>query len=439
MKSFVPMLIASLLVSTMAVADPTDLIGYWEGTTTRSGETLNFRLQLAEKDGQVAGTIGVPNNTRLGIPFDTIEMKRNTVLLAVSKGGLRGSLKGKVKNDTLKGTWTWTNADFETSFTATRVEDPRPFTEEEVSFTNEQDGTQLFGTVRTPKTPGPHPGIVLMHGSGDPERWWIQNYAELFAEHGVASLVFDKRGCGKSGGDWYQVGFEPLAWDGIAGVHLLQSRDGVDASRVGMWGISQAGWLMPLAASKSDDIAYILTTSGPAVSVEEEGYYDYLVRLRDAGYSAEVEAEARRILEMDFQVTVTGEGHAEMIVEAMKARKTEWWRSMTYFVEPMGTDFRGFYKLICEYKPVPIIESIDIPILWTYGEADKSVEPSISVGILNGIIEEHDKDFTIATFPEANHGIRIPAESVFPLESFAPGYVDTLLEWLDVNVLKDRS
>jgi len=91
----------------------------------------------------------------------------------------------------------------------------------------------------------------------------LGGHADFFARKGMVALLFDNRGSGKSTGDWKKSGYDELAQDGIAGIHLLQQRTDVDPKRVGFWGISQAGWVMPSAAAKSADIAFILTTSGP--------------------------------------------------------------------------------------------------------------------------------------------------------------------------------
>lgn len=289
----------------------------------------------------------------------------------------------------------------------------------------------------TPKTPGPHPGIVLIHGSGDNERWWRFGHADFFARQGLTVLGFDKRGNGGSTGNWRLVGFEPLARDGLAGLRLLQSRPDVDPENVGFWGISQAGWIMPLAASIApEDVAFIVTTSGAAVNVEEEGKYDYLVRLRDAGYTGDALATAERILDLDHDVTMTGEGY-DVLRELVKTASREpWWKTFEFQLVPAGA--RRFPKLIGGFDPRPILEKIETPILWLYGLEDKSVEPSRSIAILNEIMAAKPKPWTIKTFPDADHGLRVPADAnaPFPLPNYAPGHWETIEAWLKEHVLR---
>ena len=78
------------------------------------------------------------------------------------------------------------------------------YREEFVSFRN--GPVTLSGTLLLPESRGPHPAIVLAHGSGAQDRnGYLANIrfmADHLARHGIAVLTFDKRGSGRSTGDW---------------------------------------------------------------------------------------------------------------------------------------------------------------------------------------------------------------------------------------------
>ena len=103
--------------------------------------------------------------------------------------------------------------------------------------------------------------------------------AEQFARDGIAALVYDKRGAGKSGGEYEsnqnvsEKNIALLADD--AGPHceaypLIPSLKG---KPVGFAGISQAGWIAPLAAERSDQAKFLLLWSGPVCKVSEEDIF----------------------------------------------------------------------------------------------------------------------------------------------------------------------
>ena len=110
--------------------------------------------------------------------------------------------------------------------------------------------------------PAPYPSVVFVHGSGTPPRQQFNFWADQFTRLGFAVLVFDKRGSGSSAGDWREADFTDLARDVLACVDVLKARSDVDPKQIGLFGQSQGGWVAPLAASLSPDIAWLALVSG---------------------------------------------------------------------------------------------------------------------------------------------------------------------------------
>src|SRR5262249_35756791 len=136
-----------------------------------------------------------------------------------------------------------------------------------VQFSN--GDVRLEGTLISPATSEKHPAIILVHGSGAENREYILPWARFLIRHGVAVLGYDKRGVGGSTGDWNTASFDDLAGDAVAAVAYLKTRSDVDSAAIGVLGVSQAGWIMPIAAVRSPTIAFLISVSGAAVSPEE--------------------------------------------------------------------------------------------------------------------------------------------------------------------------
>ena len=68
---------------------------------------------------------------------------------------------------------------------------------EEIEFVSH--GVTLSGSIVFPAG-DIHAAVVLVHGSGKQSR--DPRLAERFANAGIAALVYDKRGAGKSGGEY---------------------------------------------------------------------------------------------------------------------------------------------------------------------------------------------------------------------------------------------
>ena len=151
------------------------------------------------------------------------------------------------------------------------AQDPRT---EEIEFVSH--GAKLSGSIVFPSG-DIHAAVVFIHGSGKQAR--NPNLAALFAREGIAALVYDKRGVGKSGGEYesnHNVGEQNLALladDAAAALRSLAAHPALKGKPVGFAGISQAGWIAPLAAQRTDQAKFLLMWSGPVCKVSEEDIY----------------------------------------------------------------------------------------------------------------------------------------------------------------------
>jgi predicted acyl esterase len=139
--------------------------------------------------------------------------------------------------------------------------------------------------VLIPVRAGKHPAAVLVPGAGANDRYALYMIAELFAEHGIATLACDKRGIGKSEGDWRLASFEQQAQDVAAGVRFLQQRTEIDATRVGVFGLSEGAWVAPITAAQNPRLAFLILAALPAMSRRDSVLIGNVERLRREGTS----------------------------------------------------------------------------------------------------------------------------------------------------------
>jgi uncharacterized protein len=107
------------------------------------------------------------------------------------------------------------------------------------------------GLYENPNTGSRHPAIILVHASGAEDREYLLSFARFLIRRGMSVLGYDKRGVGGSTGDWKTASFEDLSGDVVAAFQCLQSRSDIDHAAIGLLGWSQAGWIVPLAATRA--------------------------------------------------------------------------------------------------------------------------------------------------------------------------------------------
>ncbi|WP_340681562.1 alpha/beta hydrolase [Amycolatopsis coloradensis] len=259
----------------------------------------------------------------------------------------------------------------------------------EVSFTSH--GVTLRGTVVAPEGGGPAPGIVMVHGSGEHDRDDYRAEAESFAKAGIATLIYDKRTEGYS---LFERDYSVLADDALAAVQALRSRPGVDPARVGVWGLSEGGWVAPLAASKSKDVAFVVTVGANGVSPDRQQSWAFETYLRRGG--------------------VTGS-----MVDMVSSTNMRTLAGAGVFPE-------------AGYDPVPVLEKVRQPVLGLWGELDRLTPPGEAVRIFRETLDRAgNRQYTLKVFPQAQHGLRRTTDGFDKLDGFAPGYLDLVSDWVN--------
>ncbi|MEU6998568.1 prolyl oligopeptidase family serine peptidase [Nonomuraea sp. NPDC046570] len=251
------------------------------------------------------------------------------------------------------------------------------FREEQVSL--EAERQRLEGTVRIPTAPGPHPAMVFVSGSGNGSRTEFTPQAEWLARAGVVTLAFDKRTVGY---DFRDRDFGLLADDALRMVRYLRALPEVDPARTGLWGVSEGGWVVPIAAAKSAEVAFTILVSSPNVSP-----------LRQVAWALN-----EQLLRLRAPI-----GARDLLTRAMGG---------------IGFDF-------LRYDAMPALRQVRQPVLALYGTTDPSIPFVESTKALTKALAEAGNDaYTIRFLDRADHAMRINGGP------FAPGYLETMGNWI---------
>ena len=234
------------------------------------------------------------------------------------------------------------------------------------------DGIRLAGTLSLPRwRSAPHPAVVIVHGSGRSVRSDMLTDVRRFIGKGFAVYTYDKRGVGESGGVFAEPSSQnsgvlrELAHHARAVYDAVCQRPEIDSTRVGFFGVSQAGWIIPLTTTlptSSPSPKFAILLSGPAISTGIEERYSALTL---DGRNPEAMSQMPRI-------------RAE--VDA--------------YTGPAG------------YEPRSVLQRFRTPSLWILGERDLSVPTWATVRVLRELTDQFQLPITVVTYPDVGHDLR---------------------------------
>jgi dipeptidyl aminopeptidase/acylaminoacyl peptidase len=312
---------------------------------------------------------------------------------------------------------------------------PLLYKQEEVRF--QSGGITLVGTLRLPLTKRKHPAVFLLQGSGDADREAESFYADYFARQGIATLVYDKRGTGSSGGDYRDESFDDFAADALAGVHYLQGREEIDAHHVGLRGRSHGGIVAPLAASLSKDVAFMINVSGAGVPPYQQVTYQAEAQMRRDGFSETEIAEALAYMKLKWQVArAGGEGWDQLQAATQNARSKRWAERVHLPDKP--EDIVPSWKLQMAYDPMLALEKVKCPVLAVFGELDTLTPVAeTTANYRKGLRKAGNKDITIKVFPNADHALLVwpKPDGQVHWPALAAGYLDAMTNWIKQHVV----
>ncbi len=258
---------------------------------------------------------------------------------------------------------------------------------EEIQFNN--GDLRLAGMIFVPEGEGPFPVAVIIHGSGTSRRnsVWYLSVTRHLQDNGIAVLLPDKRGSEKSEGNWVGADFDDLAGDTMAAVEFVRNQAGFEASKVGLVGMSQGGWIAPVVAAGDKDIAFVVSMSGSTVTTDQQLLHE----------------EINNISEFTWP----------FIARLLAPITTKRIRQMDHF------------RPISGFDPIPFWNRVDAPKFFAFGENDPNVpvEESLEVLRTNSISAR------LEVYPDGGHAIRSRETNTVNAD-----FLDDLVEFIHTSI-----
>lgn len=229
----------------------------------------------------------------------------------------------------------------------------------------ESEGVKLAGSIYSPQDA--QAAVVLVHGSDPVPR--MTKLAELLANNGLLVLTYDKRGVGESGGVYVgpQVGTNNisvdnltlLAKDASAAINIIHQH--AQDLPVGLFGASQAGWIIPITALKNPLVEFMVLFSSPTITTLEQLRFQFYTNGREDFWVNHTDQDARE--------------HTENDPDKYQFKATD---------------------------PKVSLNALSIPGIWLFGEKDIQVPVKMCIEQLNAL-KAQGKPFEYVLFPSLGH------------------------------------
>jgi uncharacterized protein len=303
---------------------------------------------------------------------------------------------------------------------------------EDVSFSN--GVIHLAGTLISPATSGKHPAIVLVHASGAEDREYLLPLVHFLIRHGVAILGYDKRGVGGSTGDWKTASFDDLAGDVVAAFDYLRTRQDIDPAQIGLFGWSQAGWVMPLAAIRAKDIAFLISVSGAGVPAAETTVDQTQNEMTARGLPPQGVQQIAGLMKLQYEFARTGQGWDQYAAARAKIAARMGPPPDTFPGTPRDPYWQ-FIRRLYFYDPAPTLRQLKLPVLALFGELDNNILAEKNRSAWESALKAgNNRDYTLRILPRADHlqlEAKVGSNAEMPsLQRFVPAYHKTIEEWL---------
>ena len=292
----------------------------------------------------------------------------------------------------------------------------------------------------------PCPAVMWVSGSGPSSRELrnpeTRRVVNCFLDSGVAYFRVDKPGSGDSRGTVDDEStFVQLARIVVDGVRILRAHPAIDSGRIGLFGSSQAGYIMPIAITRSDGIAFMIGSSCPAENSIEQ--WNYLLEQQllcrrvppeKAGEMAGMFALLRSTPDsVQFARAIGYFDRNPMIVPSLGYDSSFSRKARTWWPRTIDSADES------HFDPMTLVEKIAIPIYMAYGGRDTQIDPFQGMeGYRAACRRGGNQSPRTVLLPESDHNMHVSGGCLDEMASLRnrgvyrvdPEYLRTLRGWV---------
>ncbi|MCG2459573.1 prolyl oligopeptidase family serine peptidase [Flavobacteriaceae bacterium F89] len=397
------------------------------GTLNYGKSTINYKIKLTKIDNHTNALFSSVEMNAYEIPCRNSSLQQDSLKFYVVSDYYTYEYKYIKQNENFKGLLKiYSNENeqllntLETELIPENKIERDLIKKQDLRFTS--NGLKLYGTLWEPKNPI-QKGLFFVTSSQGNNRSGSNAEASYFVNLGYTVFNYDKRGTGKSEGNWQSATIEELCSDDINAILFFSETTSLPLSEIGIKGSSQGGIKIPYILTEIPALKFGISVSCPSGSLLESDLNNW--------ENANIELIGKENIKAAYKVQKAGYdylannlSYKKLMAVTKKYKNKSWFKYIWIPEENIQKD----YKL--NFTGLPYFKKLSQPILVMQGLSD-NVIPRDSYKIIEKAIKKSEsKKYKILTLQNATHSMTI-LDKAFPyFQILSPQYLVSIVNWM---------
>lgn len=446
--------ILGLLLFASVNTNAQSITGTWSGELKVPTTQLKVVFHIKDSSDVLSATTDSPDQHAFGIPIAKITFENSKLHMEISNAIF---YDGDLQGDTIIGILKQNGMSFPLNLSRGTTEgkviirpqepkEPFPYLSEQVTFENKKNNITLAGTLTLPPKKGVFPVAILIAGTGPNNRNEEAFGHKIFlvlsdylTRNGIAVLRYDKRGVGKSSGDFKTATTADFAADAESAVEYLQTRTEINKKEIGLIGHSEGGIIAPMVASENKAVAFIVLLAAPGLRGDKLMLLQKEDLERKMGVDEKDVLKGQDIFKGAYQIILHSESNGINLKDKISA----------YFTEKYGANAtKGeinsitnqittpWFIYFLKNDPAICLKKVKCPVLALNGSNDIQVPPEQNINAIKSALSKgENKKVTTEILPGLNHLFQesktgLPNEYATIEQTFSPAALSIIKDWI---------
>ena len=400
----------------------------WTGNINYGKSTIEYQVKLTKKDNESKAFFSSIGMNADEIPCQHTTFKNDSLRFYVISDYYTYEYQYIRQNESFKGNLKiYSNETeqllntFETNLNKKDANEQDKFENKDFTFTS--NGLKLYGTLWSPKKSNGK-GLFFVTSSQGNDRSGTNAEAQYFTNLGYTVFNYDKRGTGKSEGDWQSATIEQLCSDDMNALEFFSKISSLSLSDIGIMGSSQGGIKIPYILSKLPALGFGISISCPDGTLLESDL-NHWKNLNGSQIGKENINQALEMQKAGYNYLAGNISYEAL--EQIKSRYSnpDWIK----YVWIPKRDVQKDYKL--NFSGLPYFQEITQPILIIQGLSDEVIPANSYEIIEKAIRKSKSPDYKVITLENTTHSMTVLNKEFPYFQILNPEYLDAVTDWLN--------